>query len=260
MAGRSLEARIKGAEIYRSNDRGETWRKVSETNEYMSEHSATYGWVFGQIRVDPTDENTIYTLGIGLNVSRDGGKTFTRLRGTHGDHHGLWIDPAKPATIYSANDGGFYLSDDAGKSWNYARAAGGVQFYNVTLDSSTPAWAYGSIQDDGSRRGRIDPSDGRDKIPAVEFVNAPGGEGSHHAIDPADPNIVYSHGFYGNFTRSNLAPSRRSRRCVRRRDSGAAARARRTRTWPHRSGRLWPTSSCGRSGWRQSSRRCMSRG
>ena len=77
-----------------------------------------------------------------------------------------------------------------------------MQLYNVTLDSSTPAWAYGSIQDDGSRRGRIDLSGGRDKIPAVEFVNAPGGEGSHHAIDPADPNIVYSHGFYGNFTRS----------------------------------------------------------
>ena len=200
------EARIKGAEIYRSDDRGDTWRKVSATDEYMNEHSATYGWVFGQIRVDPTDENTIYTLGINLNVSHDAGKTFARVVGTHGDHHGLWIDPARPSTIYSANDGGFYLSDDAGKSWNHARAAGGVQFYNVTLDSSTPAWVYGSVQDDGSRRGRIDLSAGRDKIPAVEFVNAPGGEGSHHAIDPADLNVVYSHQFYGNFTRSNVAP------------------------------------------------------
>jgi photosystem II stability/assembly factor-like uncharacterized protein len=201
------EARIKAAEIYRTDDAGASWRKVSESNEYMSEHSATYGWVFGQIRVDPTDENTIYTLGLSLNVSRDGGKTFTALRGPHGDHHGLWIDPAKPATLYSVNDGGLYLSDDAGKSWTYARAAGGVQFYNVALDSSTPTWAYGSIQDDGSRRGRIDLSAGRDRIPAVEWSNAPGGEGSHHAFDPADPNVVYSHGFYGNFTRTNVAPS-----------------------------------------------------
>ena len=199
------ESRIKAAEIYRSDDRGGTWRKVSESNEFMTEHSATYGWVFGQIRVDPTDENTIYSLGIGLHVSRDSGKTFTELRGTHADHHGLWIDPARPATLYSANDGGFYTSEDSGKSWNYARAAGGVQFYNVTLDPSTPAWAYGSIQDDGSRRGRIDLTAGRDRIPAVEFVNAPGGEGSHHAIDPADANTIYSHGFYGNFTRSNVA-------------------------------------------------------
>ena len=49
----------------------------------MMSHSGTYGWVFGQMRVDPTDENTIYTLGLGLNVSRDAGKTFTSLRGMH---------------------------------------------------------------------------------------------------------------------------------------------------------------------------------
>jgi len=200
-----IEARIKAAEIYRTDDRGATWRKVSESNEYMSGHSGTYGWVFGQIRVDPTDENTIYTLGLDLNVSRDAGKTFARIRGTHGDHHGLWIDPAKPATLYSANDGGFYLSDDSGKTWTYATSAGGVQFYNVVLDGSTPALAYGSIQDDGSRRGRIDLSAGRDRVQAVEWTNAPGGEGSHHAIDPANLNTIFSHGFYGNFTRTDVS-------------------------------------------------------
>ena len=200
-----VEARIKAAEIYRTDDKGATWRKVSDSNEYMSGHSGTYGWVFGQIRVDPTDENTIYTLGLDLNVSRDAGKTFSRLRGTHGDHHGLWIDPARPVTLYSANDGGFYMSDDSGKTWSYATSAGGVQFYNVVLDSSTPAFAYGSIQDDGSRRGRIDLSAGRDRLPSVEWTNAPGGEGSHHAIDPANVNTVFSHGFYGNFTRTDVS-------------------------------------------------------
>jgi photosystem II stability/assembly factor-like uncharacterized protein len=200
-----MEARIKAAEIYRSDDKAVTWRKVSDSNEFMTAHSGTYGWVFGQIRVDPTDENTIYTLGLGLNVSRDAGKTFSTLRGTHGDHHGLWIDPRKPATLYSANDGGFYSSEDAGKTWKYAAAAGGVQFYNVTLDASTPFWAYGSIQDDGSRRGRVDTSAGRDRIQAAPWTNAPGGEGSHHAIDPANVNIVYSHGFYGNFTRTDVS-------------------------------------------------------
>ena len=139
--------------------------------------------------------------------------------------------PAKPATLYSANDGGFYLSDDAGKSWNYARAAGGVQFYNVTLDSSTPAWAYGSIQDDGSRRGRIDLSAGRDKIPAVEFVNAPGGEGSHHAIDPADPeHRLLARVLWELHALERRAACRRRRRRLSGRAADAAARARRTRT------------------------------
>ncbi|MGH9371068.1 MAG: WD40/YVTN/BNR-like repeat-containing protein, partial [Vicinamibacterales bacterium] len=200
-----MEARIKAAEVYRTDDKGAAWRKVTENDELMTNHSGTYGWVFGQIRVDPTDENTFYTLGIGLHVSRDAGRTFSRIRGTHDDHHGLWIDPRNPARLYSANDGGFYGSENGGQTWTYATAAGGVQFYNVTLDTSAAAWAYGSIQDDGSRRGRIDLSRGRDRIPALAWTDAPGGEGSHHAIDPANPDIIYSHGFYGNLTRTDVS-------------------------------------------------------
>jgi photosystem II stability/assembly factor-like uncharacterized protein len=209
-----FEGRIKSAEVYRSDNKGRTWRKVTENNDVMMGHSGTYGWVFGQIRVDPTDENTIYTLGLGLNVSRDAGKTFTTLRGMHGDHHGLWIDPASPAVLYNVNDGGFYRSADAGKTWTYDVSAGGSQFYNVTLDNSTPIWAYGSIQDYGSRRGVVELSKGRDRIPAVAWSNAPGGEGSHHAIERSNNDIVYSHGFYGNFTREDVAQSAAGRGVV----------------------------------------------
>jgi photosystem II stability/assembly factor-like uncharacterized protein len=46
-------------------------------------------------------------------------------------------------------------------------------------------------------------SEGRDKIPAVDWESAPGGEGSHHAIDPTDPNMVYSAGFYGTLSRTD---------------------------------------------------------
>ena len=199
------ESRIKAAEIYRTDDRGKTWRKVSPGNDFMTGHSGTYGWVFGQIRVDPTDPDTIYSMGLQLNVSRDAGKTFTTLRGMHVDHHGLWIDPKNPSLIYDANDGGFYWSEDAGKTWEFANNAAGAQFYNVTLDTSSPPWVYGSVQDHGSYRGRIDLSAGRDRIPAVEWERTAGGEGSHHAVDPTNPNVVYSHGFYGNFTREDLS-------------------------------------------------------
>jgi photosystem II stability/assembly factor-like uncharacterized protein len=199
-----LEARIKGAEIYRSDDQGAQWRKVSESNAFMSSHSGTYGWVFGQIRVDPTDDRTIYTLGIGLNVSHDAGRTFTTLKGPHDDHHDLWIDPSSPSTLYDASDGGVYTTTNSGAAWKYAVSAGGALFYNVAVDTSAPAWAYGSIQDMGSRRGKVDLSTGRDHIPAVDWVDAPGGEGSHHAIEPTNPAIVYSHSFYGNFSRDDM--------------------------------------------------------
>ncbi len=239
-----LEARIKAAEIYRTDDKGATWRKVSDTNAYMSNHSGTYGWVFGQIRVDPKDDKTIYTLGLALNVSRDGGKTFTPVRGPHGDHHGLWIDPANSSVLYNANDGGIYTSSDAGATWKFAVSAGGSQFYNVTVDDSAPAWAYGSIQDIGSRRGKIDLTPGRDRIPPAEWTAAPGGEGSYQAIDPGNPNIVYSHTFYGNLTRDDLSvpasPGRRGR---------AEGRADAPRTGPQRTTRIRPAEDNLRAQW-----------
>jgi len=201
---------IKGADVYRSNDGGRNWTQTSRKDDAMiaylnDRQSGTYGWVFGQIRIDPTTPETIYILGVPLSRSTDGGRTFTGFASSvHADHHGLWIDPANTNIIYNNNDGGFYQTNDGGKTWKFAAAAAGAQFYNVEMDRSTPPWAYGSIQDHGSRRGRIDLSKGAGAIPAVAFENAPGGEGSNHAVDPTNPNIVYSHGFYGNFSRTEL--------------------------------------------------------
>lgn len=203
--------RIKAAEVYRSDDAGGTWRKTSETNNFMISHSGTYGWVFGQIRVDPADENTIYTLGLDLNVSRDAGKSFKAIAQQHGDNHALWIDPANPRILYNSNDGGFYMSDNGGQTWTFAESVSATQFYNVTLDTSSPFYAYGSIQDIGSRRGAIDLTKGREAVAAVPFTTAPGGEGSHHAVDPSNPAIVYSHQFYGNFSRADVSQLGRGR-------------------------------------------------
>ena len=83
----------------------------------MEGAAATYGWVFAQVRVDPNNENTVYFMGLGLNQSTDGGKTFKPLRGMHGDHHALWIDPANSDNLINGNDGGVVMSYDGGKTW-----------------------------------------------------------------------------------------------------------------------------------------------
>ena len=212
--GRPKGGVIKGSVIFRTDNGGEKWTQVSGQTEkmkkYMERHSATYGWVFGQMRVDPNDENTIYTMGLALNVSNDGGKTFKRLRGMHGDHHGLWIDPDNSNYLVNTNDGGICVSYDKGTNWRcFIKELPLAQFFNVAVDTEEPFHVYGSIQDHGSRRGVVDLSRGRNNIPAVDFEYAPGGEGSNHVIDPRDPNLVYSAGFYGTLFRSDLTKNRR---------------------------------------------------
>jgi len=204
--GRPRGPVIQGATVYRSINRGGLWTRMSEPTPYMLGLSGTYGWVFGQIRVDPNDEDRIYVMGLALNVSEDGGHTFRPLPGMHGDHHGLWIDPANSDYLVNVNDGGVAISYDRGENWrNFYDNLPLAQFFNVAYDTGDPFRVYGSVQDHGSYRGVVDLSRGRHNIPAVQFESAPGGEGSSHAIDPTDPNIVYSAQFYGTIQRTNMA-------------------------------------------------------
>jgi len=204
--GRPRGPVIQGASVYRSDNGGGSWTRMSESDSYMQGLSGTYGWVFGQMRVDPNDEDRIYLMGLALNVSEDAGKSFRPLYGMHGDHHGLWIDPANSDYLVNVNDGGVAISYDGGESWRtFYDNLPLVQFFNVAHDMGNPFHVYGSVQDHGSFHGMVDLSQGRHNIPAVEFESAPGGEGSSHAIDPTDPDIVYSAGFYGTISRTDMA-------------------------------------------------------
>ena len=204
---------IKGATVYRSDDAGASWTQMSgltpQQKPLMERHSGTYGWVFGQVRVDPNDANTVYIMGVPISISTDGGKTFSTIRGVPGgDHHALWIDPENSNYLLNGFDQGVAVSYDKGKNWRSFREGIPVcQFFNLNFDMATPFKVYGSMQDHGSFRGVVDLSKGRDKIPVVDFEEAPGGEGSNHAIDPTDPDIVYSAGFYGTISRADLRKS-----------------------------------------------------
>ena len=157
-----LESRIKAAEIYRTDDKGATLAQGQREQRFhdASTRAPTAGCSGRSASIRPTRTRSTRS-GLGLNVSRDAGKTFTALRGMHGDHHGLWIDPKNPSVLYNANDGGVLQVRRRGQDLDVRRRRPAAsQFYNVALDTSTPAWAYGSIQDIGSRRGQVDLSQG----------------------------------------------------------------------------------------------------
>ncbi|TAK18742.1 MAG: hypothetical protein EPO35_01095 [Acidobacteria bacterium] len=194
--GSAARCPIIGNQVYRSNDKGASWTLMSGQGDaqraFMKGMSNTYAWVFGNIRVDPTDENTIYTLALGVSVSNDGGKTFRRFGGNMGgDNHAMWIDPKNTKFMLSGNDSGFRVTTDGGATWRRANLPTET-FFDIAFDMDTPFHVIGSVQDHGSYRGVVDIRNGRDNLKPVPFENAPGGEYTTHEIDPRNSNIVYS--------------------------------------------------------------------
>ncbi len=210
--GRLKEIVVKGVEVYRSNDKGESWTKMSENDDRMERFCGTYGWVMGQIRVNPLDENCLFILGLGMARSYDGGKTWKRFQPTdttgdyiHGDNHALWIDPADSNCIINGDDGGIALTYDGGKKWkNFYKVIPTTQFYNVTYDSRVPYNIIGSVQDEGSLTGSINNTFGKKDTTINQWKWGPGGEGVIHAIDPGDANTIYTSSFYGRLIKANL--------------------------------------------------------
>ncbi len=210
--GRIKEIVVKGVEVYRSNDKGESWIKMTENNDYMERFCGTYGWVMGQIRVNPLDENCLYILGLAMAKSNDGGKTWNRFRPVdttsdrlHGDNHALWIDPADSNYIINGDDGGIAVTCDGGNKWkNFYKDIPTTQFYNVAYDSRVPYNIIGSVQDEGSLMGSIKNTFGIKDTTISKWKWGPGGEGVIHTIDPGDANTIYTSSFYGRLVKANM--------------------------------------------------------
>jgi photosystem II stability/assembly factor-like uncharacterized protein len=211
--GRPIQVIPFGVQVYRSEDKGENWTKVSTEDDKLERFAGTYGWVFGQIRVDPNNENNVFIMGVPMAKSTDGGKTFQIMRAedkksdnTHGDHHALWIDPMDSQYMINGNDGGVVVTYNGGRRWyNFFKKIPTTQFYNVTYDMKTPYNVFGSVQDEGSFMGSIKNTFGSKDTKITNWTDAPGGEGTIIAIDPKQPDVVYASSFYGRLMRSDLS-------------------------------------------------------
>ena len=209
---RQIEKIVIGAEIWRSDDKGESWTKQGEIHDFLKPFSGTYGWVFSQIRVLPTDENTIFALGVQMAKSTDAGKNWAVFQPTdqtsdwtHGDNHALWTDPSNPNRMILGNDGGVCLTENSGAKWkNFFDKIPTTQFYTITYDMQQPFNVFGAIQDEGSMGGSIENTFGTKQKPNIKAWDySPGGEGTQICIDPVENNIVYSSSFYGRLMRSD---------------------------------------------------------
>lgn len=202
---------IYGCEIYRSDNAGESWRKVNtkDINVFSS-----YGYYFGKIYVSPVDENKVITFGIGIILSTDGGKTFTEVDkdNTHSDWHTCWINPNKDSHWITGNDGGCNITYDNGNKWFKVTSVPAGQFYGITTDDAKPYNVYGGLQDNGtwvgsSKTGRSFSSSGKNKEPdpeEYEWKSIGGGDGMQVQVDTRDNKTVYSGFQFGYYRRKNI--------------------------------------------------------
>lgn len=194
-----LYVESKPSAIYRSTDGGATWEKRGEKN------IGTRPFYYAEIYVDPKNENRIYTLFSGINVSDDGGLTFDRsvARSVHLDHHAWYIDPSNPSRMLDGNDGGMAITYDMGETWRHIENLPVGQFYHINVDNEVPYNIYGGLQDNGSWRG-----------PAYAWYNGPlinemydfllGGDGFDAMPVPGDSRYCYAQSQGGSLRRFDV--------------------------------------------------------
>ena len=185
-AGRvwALIEREKEGGLYRSDDQGETWEKVSDNQELLSR-----AWYYTHLTADPQDGETVYVNNLDFWRSNDGGHTFAKIPTPHGDNHDLWIDPRDNRRMIQGNDGGANVSLNGTATFSTIYNQPTAQFYHLATDNREPYVVYGTQQDNSSVGVPSRTTHGA--IHWVDCFVAGTGESGYIVARPDDPDIVY---------------------------------------------------------------------
>ncbi len=186
----------KGRGLYRSDDAGASWTNLDSSNFMVWRP-----FYFGNLIVDPKDENKIFKPDLILLYSTDGGKTFNVVSGgAHGDFHDVWINPKNPSIVIAGDDGGLWRSEDGGNRWKHQLNLPVSQFYHVSIDNSDPYHVYGGLQDNSAWVGDSSYPGG---ISNSRWENMYGGDGFWMFEDTSDPDYIYAEAQGGEIGRVN---------------------------------------------------------
>lgn len=183
--------------LYRSDDRGRTFRRVSNQRGILDRP-----FYYTNVDADPTNADVVYINSTAFYKSEDGGATFKGLRTPHGDNHDMWINPADSRIFIQSNDGGATVTRDGGKTWSTQNNQPTAELYQVNVDDRFPYWVYAGQQDDSTIRVPSLPPYPPALGPHSFWEEIGGCETGPAVPKPGDPDIVYSN-CKGRFGRYN---------------------------------------------------------
>ncbi len=193
--------------IYRSTNSGTSFSTRTTTPNILgyeidgsgTASQSSYDLV---IAADPTDADIIYTGGVNLWKSVNGGSTMScvsywvgvnsGIDGVHADQHALEFSPHS-GYLYNGNDGGMYVTSDEGSNWtDISDGLNIAQVYKIGVSQQTQDKVINGYQDNGTA------------IYANEtFTTEIGGDGMECIIDPTDDTYMYGALYYGDIRRSS---------------------------------------------------------
>jgi len=183
-----VEAADGGNGLYRSNDQGASFEKVSSYSSLTDRP-----FYYTNVDVDPTDPETVYVMSTGYHKSTNGGKTWSRMRPPHGDNHDMWINPNNPQLFIQANDGGANVTHNGGKTWSTQLNQPTAELYQVEVDNQYPYWLYAGQQDNYTTVSVPSrPPYSHQAGPMGYVMNTGGCETGPAVPKPSNPDIVYS--------------------------------------------------------------------
>ena len=179
-----------GSAVYKTTNGGDTWTQTNDGS--LQDISNGYGWFFGQIRIDPANENIVYAMGMLMYKTINGGSSWSESGySMHVDHHAMEFLEST-GKVFQGNDGGFYTSTN-GDTWTKNNNVPLTQFYDIAIDSLNPHRIYGGTQDNNSIRtstGNID-----------DWEVLLGGDGMYTLVDYTNANIFYCEYQWGGLYR-----------------------------------------------------------
>lgn len=158
-----------------SGDGGRTWTQISP--------GANGPVDFHQMAVSPADSDTIYGAYRGLQVSRNGGRSWEIVGGAPDRLIDLAASASDPDHLYAATEAGLMVSENAGRSWNVVLDGPPVTVVEAGPDGSLYAFVFG--------RGLVllNPE-------TREMTDLAGNFGDdfflHLSIDPTDPARLFA--------------------------------------------------------------------